>query len=42
MKQISLQDFKKDVMTMLKQHYSEESTQRIWLKIKDKMNDSKK
>lgn len=41
MKQISLQDFKKDVMTMLKQHYGEDSTQRIWLKIKDKMNDSK-
>lgn len=41
MEQISLQDFKKDVMTMLKQNFCEDSTQSIWLKIKDKMNDSK-
>lgn len=40
MEQISLQDFKNDVMTMLKQNYCEDSTQSIWLKIKDKMNDS--
>ena len=40
MEQISLQEFKNDVMTMLKQNYCEDSTQSIWLKIKDKMNDS--